>query len=77
MIDYIKNTVDFISTPTISFTFLTVAFPFLFPPTDWFDKVNRRLKLYQLWSKPGFIAMIFMAVHFWRIRKDGGISGPM
>ena len=23
-----------------------------------------------------FIAMIFMAVHFWRIRKDGGISGP-
>ena len=24
-----------------------------------------------------FIAMIFMAVHFWRIRKDGGISGPM
>ena len=24
-----------------------------------------------------FIAMIFMAVHFWRIRKDGGISGPL
>ena len=23
-----------------------------------------------------FIIMIFMAVHFWRIRKDGGISGP-
>ena len=21
--------------------------------------------------------MIFMAVHFWRIRKDGGISGPL
>lgn len=24
-----------------------------------------------------FIIMIFMAVHFWRIRKDGGISGPV
>ena len=24
-----------------------------------------------------FVAMIFMAVHFWRIRKDGGISGPL
>ena len=24
-----------------------------------------------------FIASILMAVHFWRIRKDGGISGPM
>ena len=23
-----------------------------------------------------FIVMIFMAVHFWRVRKDGGISGP-
>ena len=24
-----------------------------------------------------FIIMIFMAIHFWRVRKDGGISGPV
>ncbi len=24
-----------------------------------------------------FVAAILMAVHFWRVRKDGGISGPM
>ncbi len=24
-----------------------------------------------------FIIMIFMIVHFWRVRKDGGISGPV
>jgi quinol-cytochrome oxidoreductase complex cytochrome b subunit len=24
-----------------------------------------------------FIAAILMAVHFWRVRKDGGISGPL
>ena len=24
-----------------------------------------------------FIIMIFMIVHFWRVRKDGGISGPI
>ncbi len=24
-----------------------------------------------------FIIVIFMAVHFWRVRKDGGISGPL
>jgi quinol-cytochrome oxidoreductase complex cytochrome b subunit len=24
-----------------------------------------------------FIAATFMAVHFWRVRKDGGISGPV
>ena len=23
------------------------------------------------------ITAIFMAIHFWRIRKDGGISGPV
>jgi quinol-cytochrome oxidoreductase complex cytochrome b subunit len=22
-------------------------------------------------------AAVFLAVHFWRIRKDGGISGPL
>ena len=26
---------------------------------------------------PPIIAAIFLAVHFWRIRKDGGISGPL
>ncbi len=24
-----------------------------------------------------FIIVIFLAVHFWRVRKDGGISGPL
>jgi quinol-cytochrome oxidoreductase complex cytochrome b subunit len=24
-----------------------------------------------------FIIVVFMAVHFWRVRKDGGISGPL
>jgi len=23
------------------------------------------------------VAGLLMAVHFWRVRKDGGISGPM
>ena len=29
-----------------------------------------------LWALP-LLAAIFMAVHFWRVRKDGGISGPL
>ena len=39
--DIIKGIIDYISTPTISFTLLTIAFPFIFPPSDWFDKKNR------------------------------------
>ena len=42
MIEQLKDIIDYISTPTISFTILTVSFPFLFPPTDWFDKINRK-----------------------------------
>ena len=28
-------------------------------------------------SRLPFVLVIFLAVHFWRIRKDGGISGPL
>ena len=24
-----------------------------------------------------FVIVIFMAIHFWRVRKDGGMSGPL
>jgi quinol-cytochrome oxidoreductase complex cytochrome b subunit len=24
-----------------------------------------------------FVIVIFMAIHFWRVRKDGGVSGPL
>src|SRR6267142_236694 len=38
---------------------------------------NALLRAY-IWHCIGIplVASIFMAVHFWRIRKDGGISGP-
>src|SRR4029079_16315830 len=38
---------------------------------------NALLRSY-IWHCIGFpiVASIFMIVHFWRVRKDGGISGP-
>jgi len=24
-----------------------------------------------------FIIVVFMAIHFWRVRKEGGVSGPL
>jgi quinol-cytochrome oxidoreductase complex cytochrome b subunit len=35
-----------------------------------------RFYVYHVIAFPLVIA-IFMAIHFWRIRKDGGISGPV
>jgi quinol-cytochrome oxidoreductase complex cytochrome b subunit len=39
---------------------------------------NALLRAY-VWHCVGIplIAIVFMIVHFWRIRKDGGISGPL
>ena len=65
MIDQIKDIIDYISTPTISFTLLTVSFPFLFPPTDWFDKINKKLGIWRIWTNAGgFILFILITAFF-------------
>ena len=64
MIESIKHTIDYISSPTISFTLLTVLFPFLFPPSDWFDKVNRKLKIYKLWTNTGGYIIFLLVTGF-------------
>ena len=65
MLDLFKNSVDFLSKPTISFTILTVLTPILFPPTDWFEKVNRKFKFYLLWTKKGCtLAMVAITFFF-------------
>ena len=56
MLETFKYTVDYLSTPTISFSILTVVTPILFPPTDWFDKINRKFGFYLLWTKTGLVA---------------------
>ena len=46
----------------------------------WAARLSIRMHLLRsyIWHCIGIplVASIFMAVHFWRIRKDGGISGP-
>tara|TARA_Y100001970_G_C14235771_1_gene861679 strand:+ start:707 stop:1825 length:1119 start_codon:yes stop_codon:yes gene_type:complete len=64
MLDQIKDIIDYLSAPTISFTLLTVLFPLLFPPTDWFDKVNRKLKIYKLWTNTGGLFIFVLTTAF-------------
>ena len=40
------------------------------------QRVPMSARPYRLLALP-FVLVIFLAVHFWRIRKDGGISGPL
>ena len=65
MLETFKHTVDFLSDPTISFSILTVVTPILFPPTDWFDKINRKLGFYLLWTKTGCaVALTVITIFF-------------
>jgi hypothetical protein len=60
-----KSIVDYLSSPTISFTILTVLTPLVFPPTDWFDKISRKLRIHLLWTKAGCaIGMVLITIFF-------------
>tara|TARA_Y100000748_G_C15450654_1_gene470835 strand:- start:208 stop:1326 length:1119 start_codon:yes stop_codon:yes gene_type:complete len=75
MIDQIKDIIDYLSAPTISFTLLTVLFPLLFPPTDWFDKVNRKLRIYKLWTNTGgFFILVLTTAFFYLGFNDKNFS---
>ena len=61
----IKDFLDYLSTPTISFTLLTVLFPFIFPPTDWFDKKSRQLGFHKMWTNMGgFVIFTLITLFF-------------
>ena len=64
MIELIKNIIDAVSAPTISFTLLTVLFPLFFPPTDWFDKLNRKLRIHLLWTNAGGLLILSLVTGF-------------
>ena len=53
MIEQLKYIIDYISAPTIAFTLFTILFLFIFPPTDWFDKINKKLGIWKIWTNTG------------------------
>ena len=61
----IKSAIDWLSTPTISFTILTVIFPFIFPPSDWFEKIHRKFGFWRIWTKSGgIVGMVLITAFF-------------
>ena len=67
MIDQLKHFIDYISTPTISFTLLTVLFLLIFPPSNFFDKINKKLKIYKLWTNSGGLILFTLITGFFVI----------
>mgnify|MGYP002875707291 FL=1 len=64
MLQYLKDFIDYLSAPTISFTLLTVMFPFVFPPTDWFQKMHKKLGFHHIWTNKGGVAGILLITVF-------------
>ncbi len=63
--DSFKESVNYISNPTILFTAVVLVFPFIFPPSNWFEKWHRRLGLHHIWStKFIIIAMLGLVAFF-------------
>ena len=59
-----KTLVNYLSNPTILVTGVLILFPFIFPPTNWFEKVNTKLKIYKLWSGWGLLIMTVITIAF-------------
>ena len=59
-----KSLINYISNPTILVTAVLIIFPFVFPPTKWFYKINKRLHLDKLWTGKGLLLMTFITVAF-------------
>ena len=64
MLQIVKNSIDFLTTPTISFTLLSIFTLILFPPTDWLDKISRKLKVHKLWTNKGGIVGLVLITSF-------------
>ena len=64
MLDTLKEIINYIHNPTVAFTLLTVGFPFVFPPTDWFDKKHRQFHLDKLWTNSGGFFMLVVLIGY-------------
>ncbi|MEK8023214.1 MAG: hypothetical protein AAB229_05335, partial [Candidatus Hydrogenedentota bacterium] len=64
---YLKEFVNFLSDPRITFTVLAGGLFFVFPPNDWFEKWNARLKIPFLWTNKGAVTVFALMTLFFLI----------
>ena len=62
--EIIKNFINTVSSPKIMFTVILLSFFFIFPPSEWFSRWNKRLGLNKLWTRNGGIALFAILTVF-------------
>lgn len=63
----LKHFINGISHPTVILTAILFIYPFIFPPSDWFEKWNKRFKLNFFWTKKGLMAVMLIFLAFFII----------
>lgn len=63
----LKHFINGISHPTVILTAILLVYPFIFPPTEWFEKWNKRLKFDFFWTKKGLITVYLIFIAFFII----------
>lgn len=58
----IKHFINTISNPQIIFPIILVVFFFIFPPTDRLLAVNKKLRLYKLWTNRGGVVIFAVLI---------------
>jgi len=58
--DAIKDFINIISAPQVTFPVILVTFFLIFPPTERLLAINKKLKLDRIWTKKGGIALFFI-----------------
>lgn len=64
MLENIKHFINVTSNPQILFPIIVVIFFFIFPPTNRLLALNKKLKIYNLWTKRGGIFLFSLLLLF-------------
>lgn len=72
MVETIKHFINLSTNPSILFPLILLTFFFIFPPTDRLLAINKRLKIFNLWTKRGGIVIFSCLFLFFLF----GISDP-
>jgi len=64
MFDFIKDAINALSNPKITFTIIGVFFFMVFPVSKGLWRINKKLRLYLLWTKKGGILLFVILTAF-------------
>ncbi|MCA9408336.1 MAG: hypothetical protein KC733_06580, partial [Candidatus Omnitrophica bacterium] len=70
--EHLKEIINTLTNPKILFPSILFLYFFIFPPNDYLLKINKRLKLYNIWTKKGAVVLFSLLIGFFAF----GLTDP-